>query len=62
MKRQHDKDIIDVPYEVVEVNDERFKVDVTPLVSRLPMPKFRNTKEALTQVPAVTELPIWEDG
>jgi len=77
MKRQHDKnftdvplkvvegneDFTDVPFEVVEVNSERFKVDVTPLgKNEGPTLRKPTTKEQLARVPAVTQLPLCEDG
>jgi hypothetical protein len=65
MKREHDWEVTDVPYEV-EVNGERFAVSVEPLSEPgkkqvLPTPR-KDVKNQLARVPAMSNLPVWEDG
>lgn len=56
--------VIDAQF--VEINDERFRVDVVPERSKLlpvaPQAREMATKQQLARVPAVTDLPNWEDG
>jgi hypothetical protein len=66
MKREQDREVIDVPYEVVEVNGECLAVSVEPLSEPggkqlLPTPR-RDVKNQLARVPAMSNLPVWEDG
>jgi hypothetical protein len=61
MKREQDREVIDVPYEVVEVNGERLAVSVEPL-SEPGGEQRRDVKNQLARVPAMSNLPVWEDG
>jgi hypothetical protein len=62
MGKQND-DVLEAQF--VEINDQSFRVDVVPVnSSRVPSPQASEmaTKQQLSRVPAVTDLPSWEDG